>query len=381
MRAQYRIERSELFPQIDGDRRRDDQLLGAAAAEPRRVPRRRERVVRARSVRPRAQPQGRRARGSTSRAEEAHRAAHLALVGEVVDAVPARARLRRAARSSPSRRVATVRESYELTSACSRPGSAVRARRAHRGGAGRTAREPRSRGSRACARQAENALVLLVGQPLPANLPAPQPLDAQRVDRRSRRRACRRRCCCAGPTSLAAEHVLRAANANIGAARAAFFPTISLTGFAGLASTALSSLFTGGACAWTFAPQLSRAAVHRRPQHREPRRREGPQAHRGRALRAGDPGRVPRGRRRARRARATFDEQLAAQTARVEAEQRRFEISETRYRSGIESYLVVLDRAARSLRGAAAARSRCGSRGSQNLADLYRALGGGWRER
>jgi outer membrane protein, multidrug efflux system len=58
------------------------------------------------------------------------------------------------------------------------------------------------------------------------------------------------------PDIVAAEHRLRAANANIGAARAAFFPTITLTGFYGTASLELSSLFESGTRAWLFAPQL-----------------------------------------------------------------------------------------------------------------------------
>jgi multidrug efflux system outer membrane protein len=58
------------------------------------------------------------------------------------------------------------------------------------------------------------------------------------------------------PDIVAAEHRLKAANANIGAARAAFFPTITLTGFAGTASLQLSSLFESGTGAWLFAPQL-----------------------------------------------------------------------------------------------------------------------------
>lgn len=59
------------------------------------------------------------------------------------------------------------------------------------------------------------------------------------------------------PDVLAAERALRAANANIGAARAAFFPTISLTGSAGLASTELDDLFTGAARTWSFSPSVS----------------------------------------------------------------------------------------------------------------------------
>ncbi|MBL8541274.1 MAG: efflux transporter outer membrane subunit, partial [Betaproteobacteria bacterium] len=58
------------------------------------------------------------------------------------------------------------------------------------------------------------------------------------------------------PDIIAAEHLLRGANANIGAARAAFFPSITLTGFFGTASAELDSLFDSGTKAWLFAPQL-----------------------------------------------------------------------------------------------------------------------------
>ena len=59
------------------------------------------------------------------------------------------------------------------------------------------------------------------------------------------------------PDVLQAEHLLRAANANIGAARAAFFPSIRLTGTTGSVSTELSDLFSGGTLAWSFIPQIS----------------------------------------------------------------------------------------------------------------------------
>jgi multidrug efflux system outer membrane protein len=59
------------------------------------------------------------------------------------------------------------------------------------------------------------------------------------------------------PDILAAEHQLRAANADIGAARAAFFPSISLTGNYGTASTALAGLFKPGSSAWTLSPQIT----------------------------------------------------------------------------------------------------------------------------
>jgi multidrug efflux system outer membrane protein len=104
--------------------------------------------------------------------------------------------------------------------------------------------------------QAENALVLLLGQSLPADLPPAVPLSAQKIvadipaglpsDLLTRR-----------PDVMQAEAMLRGANANIGAARAAFFPSISLTGSLGTASSALGGLFGAGSLAWSFLPSIT----------------------------------------------------------------------------------------------------------------------------
>jgi outer membrane protein, multidrug efflux system len=112
--------------------------------------------------------------------------------------------------------------------------------------------------------QDQNALVLLLGTPLPADLPPGAGLDEQQLladlpaglpsDLLVRR-----------PDILAAEHNLMAANASIGAARAAFFPSITLTGNYGTASTQLSGLFDHGSTAWTFSPQISRPQHARQP--------------------------------------------------------------------------------------------------------------------
>jgi outer membrane protein, multidrug efflux system len=104
--------------------------------------------------------------------------------------------------------------------------------------------------------QAEDYIVLLIGEPIPANLPAPRlftdphllpevraGLPSELLQRR--------------PDILEAEHSLKAANANIGAARAAFFPTITLTGSIGTTSSELSKLFSSGTQVWSFAPQIS----------------------------------------------------------------------------------------------------------------------------
>lgn len=104
--------------------------------------------------------------------------------------------------------------------------------------------------------QAENALVLLLGPSLPADLPPPVPLNDQTIvadipaglpsDPLTRR-----------PDVMQAEAVLRGANANIDAARAAFFPSISLTGNLGTGSSALGGLFKGGSLAWSFLPSIT----------------------------------------------------------------------------------------------------------------------------
>lgn len=105
------------------------------------------------------------------------------------------------------------------------------------------------------AAQASNALQLILGTATPDTLPEPAKFDRNQVlanipvglpsELLERR-----------PDILAAENALKAANANIGAARAAFFPNISITGLLGVASPALGSLFSGGQGFWQFAPQI-----------------------------------------------------------------------------------------------------------------------------
>ncbi len=226
--------------------------------------------------------------------------------------------------------------------------------------------------------RAENALVLLVGQPLPPDLPAPQPLDAQtllaELPPGVPSEVLLRR-----PEILAAEHALRSANAVIGAARAAFFPSISLTAFGGTSSGELSGLFGSGSGLWSFTPQLNLPLF------------------RGGALKASlDAAEVRKSIQVARYeraiqeafrevadalvARAALDEQLDAQRTRVEAEQRRYDLSDLRYRKGFDSYLGVLD-AQRDLFAAQQLLIQSRLARLSNLVDLYRALGGGWRER
>ncbi|MGN6106595.1 MAG: efflux transporter outer membrane subunit [Kofleriaceae bacterium] len=307
---------------------------------------------------------------------EAQRAAHLSLVSAVV-AQYLRERAFEEQRVIATQTLETVRESQAMTQRLLDAGqrSDLDARTAEAQVEGARAEVARLTRLRA---QAENALVLLIGQPLPGDLPAGQPLDTQGVvadipsglpsDLLQRR-----------PDVLAAEHALKGANYNIGAARAAFFPTISLTAFAGFVSPSLSKLFTSDAGQWSFTPQASlplftggrnkaNLDASKVRKQIEIARYEGAIQN---AFREVADGLI---------ARASFDEQLAAQTARATAEQKRFAISEARYQNGVESYVAVLS-AQQDLYASQQQLVELRFARLASLADLYKALGGGWLER
>jgi multidrug efflux system outer membrane protein len=221
-----------------------------------------------------------------------------------------------------------------------------------------------------------NLLTLLIGQPIPDNLPAgatlattslpdlpaglPSDLLAVRPDIRS------------------AEQQLIAANANIGAARANYFPRITLTGSVGTASPELSGLFKSGTYGWTFAPQAIL------PLFDFGRTRAGVQgATAGRDIAVAQYERSIQTAFRevadALAGQATYSEQLRAQQAVVAAETDRFNLSDLRYRSGTASYLDLLD-AQRSLFTAQQQAIQANLLRLQNQVTLYRVLGGGWSE-
>jgi len=224
--------------------------------------------------------------------------------------------------------------------------------------------------------QAENALVLLVGQPIPADLPPGRPLNEQRLlndlavglpsDLLQRR-----------PDIVAAEHVLRAANANIGAARAAFFPRILLTGSAGTMSASLSDLFTGASRAWSFAPQISvplfQGGRNRANLDVAQLQKQIEVATYERAIQV-----AFREVADALAVRAFVDAQLEAQRRLVQAQQRRFDLTNARYRQGVDSYLAVL-LAQQDLYAAQQNLIQFQAARLQNVVTLYRSLGGGWK--
>ena len=219
----------------------------------------------------------------------------------------------------------------------------------------------------------ENALVLLVGGALPADLPAPtgdladfEPLAELPAGLPSE--VLTRR-----PDIRQAEFTLAAADANIDAARAAFWPRITLTASAGTASGHLADLFKNSA--WSFAPQLVQPLFDA---GRNRANLAGARAAREVAL-----AQYERAIQTAFRevadglaGRATLAEQRAALAAQVQAESRRLSAAEQRYGAGVSSALDRLD-AQRSLFAAQQTLVQVQSQRAQNLVTLYRALGGG----
>ena len=226
----------------------------------------------------------------------------------------------------------------------------------------------------------ESALALLLGQAVPPeilnSLPGAKLADVARMaeipaglpsDLLSQR-----------PDLRAAEQQLLAANANIGAARAAFFPSISLTAQYGTVSNELSNLFDSGTWGFNIAPTLnlpiftagrlsanlesSRAAQAIAVAQYE-------KAIQSSFKEVSD----------ALSSRSTLAEQRAAQQAQTVAERRRLELADLRYRNGVASYLDFLD-AQRTLFALEQADVQVQLSELTNQIALYKALGGGWTQ-
>lgn len=221
---------------------------------------------------------------------------------------------------------------------------------------------------------ATNALTLAIGRPMPDDLPARLGLEAEPIVTRLG----------AGvpsdllehrPDIRQAEHQLAAANADIRAARAAFFPRLSLTAALGSASADLGGLFKGANRTWSFAPVITQ-----------------PLFNAGRLKGALDLAEI-----RADQAvatyertiqtafrevadglagRETYDAQLDRETAAVRVAERRRLLSQQRYAAGLESRLELLD-AQRQLYAQQRARLATQKARLANAVALYRALGGG----
>jgi multidrug efflux system outer membrane protein len=219
--------------------------------------------------------------------------------------------------------------------------------------------------------QRENALALLIGGPLPADLPPPRPLVEHALPDVPPGLASE--VLLVRPDVRAAEQQLLAANASIGAARAAFFPRITLTGSVGGASTELSGLFDH--FAWAFVPQLLQPVFDA---GRNRSNLEGAEASRDVAVAQYEKSIQSAFREvaDALAARATLGEQLAAQQAQAEAETRRLAVVEQVFAAGAASALDRLD-AERSQLAARQAVVQLQLAQRQNAVLLYRVLGGG----
>lgn len=223
--------------------------------------------------------------------------------------------------------------------------------------------------------RAQNALVLLVGRPLPADLPEPAPFSRESVlvnipaglpsNLLTRR-----------PDIRQAERNLLSANANIGAARAAFFPNISLTGLLGTNSASLSGLFKSGAYYWSIAPNLSlpifnggalwanldlAKAVNREAVNQYEKSIQTAFKEVSDAL-AGE---------------ATYGAEIQATIAQQEATRKALELSDMRYKTGVDNFLQA-QIAQINYFNAQLALITLRYNALLNRIDLYKSLGGGW---
>lgn len=223
----------------------------------------------------------------------------------------------------------------------------------------------------------ENALALLLGQSLPdavrASLPSSRLADAAPMqplppglpsDLLERR-----------PDIRQAEQMLIGANANIGAARAAFFPRIALTAQVGSVSSELSGLFKSGSWAFSLAPQLALPIFDA---GRNQAGLEAAQAGRQIAVAQYEKSIQVAFREvsDALAGQATLQQQSEAQRAQVQADSKRLQLSDLRYRNGVASYLDLLD-AQRSLFATEQALVLTRLQQLQNQVTLYKVLGGG----
>jgi multidrug efflux system outer membrane protein len=224
-----------------------------------------------------------------------------------------------------------------------------------------------------------NGLTLLVGAPLPPSFfKNATPLNAQTMAARLPAQL-PSRVLLQRPDIMAAEHALKGAHANIGAARAAFFPTISLTANAGEISGDLSKLFDGNSGSWLFSPSINlpiftagrlQAELDVAKISKEISVAQYEKAIQTAFQEAAD----------ALVASDTYVQQLLAQKANLDANQAYHALARDRYQQGLDSFLTLLD-AQRSLYSARQRYLVLQLNQLVNQVNLYKALGGGWKER
>lgn len=304
--------------------------------------------------------------------EEGRVAAHIALVGAVADAYLAE-RLAMAQHALATRTLQDWQRSLELTRRLWQAQQSSGLDVAQADGQVATAEADLEVRTRTLA-QAQNALRMRVGTELPDDLPEGWPLDRQPVltalpaglpsDLLTRR-----------PDIRQAEQQLAAAQADIGAARAAFFPRISLTAALGFASPALSGLFDSQSRGWSFSPQITQPLFQGGRLRAELRLAEVRQSSAvaeyersvQTAFREVADGLA---------AQPTYGRQVAAQARAVDSAERRAHLSQLRYRAGLEGRLELLD-AQRQLYAAQQSLLDLRREAFGSTVALYKALGGG----
>lgn len=306
--------------------------------------------------------------------EEATRATQISLIAEVIQAY--------LTRDGALRRKALVEQtldsrlaSLELVSRRREVGAATALDYQEAVGLAEQAKAERESTERQL-RQADNALALLLGTPdagqfLPST-PRDELMVLQDIAPGTSSELIERR-----PDILASEHRLKARNADIGAARAAFFPRITLTGSVGSSSTELSGLFEGGSRAWSFAPTLSLpifAGGRNRANLDLAEVRQD-------AAVADYEDTIQTAFREVADALAATDTLRREETARralAESSRAAEALAEARYRGGVDDHLRYLD-AQRSSFNDQTTLIQISTDRQLALADLFRALGGGWQ--
>ncbi|MFM0100985.1 efflux transporter outer membrane subunit [Paraburkholderia nemoris] len=223
--------------------------------------------------------------------------------------------------------------------------------------------------------QDRNNLVAVLGAPIPDDLPPAREFDDESmfadIGAGVPSLLLTRR-----PDIVQAEHALKAANANIGAARAAFFPKIELTASAGTSSSTLSSLFKAGTGAWAFAPSVSvpifdygsnKASLDVAKIEKQIEVADYESAIQTAFKEVAN----------ALTARATYVDQVAADRDYVTSSQRYYTLAQARYKAGTDSFLTFLD-AQRTLYTAQQQLASDSLSRQANLVTLYKVLGGGW---
>ncbi len=378
-RAQYRIQRAGLFPGVEGHASYTRQKFSAAATTFRGgatlttynvdvgASYELDLFGRVRSLKKEALEK-------YFASDEARKSVHIALVSEVATEYLTQLRLLQA-KAIANQTLEVVQSSYDLIKRRFEVGAASELELQTAEGQVQAVRVNSADFLQMLA-ESENALMVLIGQPLPKDLPIGKPFQEQHLltdlPAGVPSEVLQRR-----PDILAAEHTLMAANANIGAARAAFFPRILLTGSGGTASAKLSDLFTGPSRTWSFSPQITvpifdlggtrgKLAVSKIEKEIEIAKYE--KAIQTAFKEVAD----------ALATRAILDDKLKAQELLLSSQQKRFDLTTARYRQGVDNYVDVL-LAQRDLYAAEQNLLQYQAARLLNAVMLYRSLGGGWK--